>query len=80
MKIINRLFQLKIIIFSSEINFRIPEYFDLKGEKLDLLMEMIKERTNMLHKNEVKKFKYTNLITAACNQLCQHALIRNQLC
>lgn len=44
---------IKINIFSNAINFRIPEYFDLKGEKLNLLMEMIKERTNMLHENEV---------------------------
>ncbi|VDN85324.1 unnamed protein product [Brugia pahangi] len=40
---------------NNAINFRIPEYFDLKGEKLNSLMEMIKERTNMLQQNELKR-------------------------
>ncbi|KAL3995574.1 putative integral membrane protein [Acanthocheilonema viteae] len=40
---------------NSVINFRIPEYFDLRGEKFNSLMEMIKERTDMLHKNEMKR-------------------------
>uniref|UniRef100_A0A1I7W304 Uncharacterized protein n=3 Tax=Loa loa TaxID=7209 RepID=A0A1I7W304_LOALO len=40
---------------NNAVDFRIPEYFDLKGEKLNLLMEMIKERINMLNENKLKR-------------------------
>uniref|UniRef100_A0A0R3RWH0 Uncharacterized protein n=1 Tax=Elaeophora elaphi TaxID=1147741 RepID=A0A0R3RWH0_9BILA len=37
------------------VNFRIPDYFDLKGEKLNSLMEMVKQRSSMLYENEMKR-------------------------
>ncbi|KAM3718355.1 Uncharacterized protein ACO02O_10314 [Dirofilaria immitis] len=50
-----RRIQLRMNNNNAAVNFRIPEYFDLKGEKLNTLMIMLKERTNLLHENELKR-------------------------
>ncbi|VDN02361.1 unnamed protein product [Thelazia callipaeda] len=51
-------------------HFHIPEYFDVKGEKLNLLMEMIEERVNMLYENELKRSEmYKRCLWTICLML-----------